>query len=141
MGGPITKVLASAKAIVTSSAAADHTYYTKSDGRRKLNVYFYGLADSGTPNVTTTVQPVIPGKDGTTTVIWPDFSDLNADGTVDSTVPAVTPDQGTVTVVCTDVGVAGLIIVDSAAMTGSFRIVVSSASATNVAYTLVAEFI
>ena len=140
MGGPITRILATSKTI--TNATDPQTYYVKSDGRRRLNVYFRGVAAADTHTVHVNVKPVIPELDGVTAMTaWPDFSDLDANGTVDSTVPAVVPDQGVASVACTDAGVTGMVIVTDMATAGTYKVVLTAEDAVVVTYHLVSELI
>ena len=141
MGGPITKVLASDVEIDSSLSPHPQVYYLKGEAGRKLNVYFRGVSDSGTPAVSVEVKPIVASYNGSAYTGWPFFSDLNADGTADSTLPVVVPNQGIVSVTTSVSGVAGMVIVTPAASAGNYVVRVTAATTTNVTYTLTAEFV
>ena len=136
-GGPIIKKLATDKGIDGTS----HTYDVVNSGRGKLNVYFGCSGDTLTATLQVTVKPLAPDAAGASTFSWPDFSDLNADGTADSTLPLVAPNDGdTGTFSCTTSGAQRMLTVTQGAMCSQVRITVTE-SAQAATYTLVAELL
>lgn len=141
MGGPIIKKLVDSAVINNDTLE----FRVKMDGRTRLRVYCTYNLVTGTADMELTVRPVFPGwvsgSGGTGIEEWPDFSDLNADGTADSTLPAVVPNEGFNDFGGTNAAATGHVFVNPDAIVSEIYIKIQNKSSTNARTILVAELI